>query len=72
MFKQDELTNDNSRARLADNLVQPLLRFDKLAPHVIGVLHGEGIGPEVVPVAIDLLRTIARFSKRDVQIYEAA
>lgn len=70
MLKQDELTNDDSRARLADNLVQPLPRFDKLAPHVIGVFHGEGIGPEVVPVAIDLLRTIARFSKRDVQIYE--
>ncbi len=31
---------------------------------------GEGIGSEIVPVAIDLLRTISRFSKRNVQLHE--
>jgi 3-isopropylmalate dehydrogenase len=42
--------------------------FDSAAEHHIGVFHGEGVGPEVVPVALDLLDMLADHSGRPVRI----
>jgi 3-isopropylmalate dehydrogenase len=39
--------------------------FDSADEHHIGVFHGEGVGPEVVPIALDLLGRLAdRFGRR--------
>lgn len=38
--------------------------FDPGRIHVIGALHGEGVGPEVVPVALGMLRILEANSSR--------
>jgi len=50
--------------RLIDNLSKPRTTVDASAPHTIGVLLGEGVGPEVVPVALKLLATLEQHSTR--------
>ena len=54
--------------RLSECLVQPMPAFDPAAEHHIGVFPGEGVGPEVVPVALDLLDLLARHSGRVMRI----
>src|SRR3954447_899708 len=44
--------------------------FDPAGTHLIGVLHGEGVGPEVVAVALDLLGILARHSSRRIELRE--
>lgn len=62
-------TNDvaelgNARPRLTAALNGGARRFDPSATHRIGVLMGEGVGPEVVPVALDLLDALRTCSDR--------
>lgn len=38
--------------------------FDQGRTHVVGVLPGEGVGPEIVPVALGLLGVLERHSRR--------
>lgn len=42
--------------------------FDTARPHVVGVLPGEGVGPEIVPIALDLLHTLREHSERTFDI----
>lgn len=42
--------------------------FDPARPHVIGVLRGEGIGPEVIDVTLDVLGILAGSSARRFEI----
>ena len=44
--------------------------FDVGTTHVIGVLRGEGVGPEVVAVALDLLDILARHTSRRILLRE--
>jgi 3-isopropylmalate dehydrogenase len=62
--KDREMTNP----RLSECLVQPMRSFDPAAEHHIGVFHGEGVGPEVVPIALDLLDLLAQHSGRRLRI----
>jgi 3-isopropylmalate dehydrogenase len=55
---------------LATNIGQAYGAFDPGNIHVIGVLPGEGVGPEVVPVALRLLSLLAAHSKRQFDISE--
>src|SRR5215210_6876898 len=54
--------------RLSECLVQPMRAFDPAAEHHIGVFSGEGVGPEVVPIALDLLDLLASSAGRSVSI----
>jgi 3-isopropylmalate dehydrogenase len=54
--------------RLTDSLVRPMAAFDPASTHHIGVFVGEGVGPEVVPVALDLLDRLAAKSGRRLSI----
>jgi len=56
------------RPRLTQFLDGPRTDPDITRPHVVGVLHGEGVGPEVVPVALRLLAMLERHSKRQFEI----
>ena len=38
--------------------------FDPARPHVIGVFHGEGVGVEVVPAALDVLAILGEHTDR--------
>ena len=62
--------DDNLHPKLSENLVSPAKKFDPSAKHVIGVLQGEGVGPEVVPVALDLLQILSSQSQRSIEISE--
>jgi 3-isopropylmalate dehydrogenase len=42
--------------------------FDPRQVHVVGVLQGEGVGPEVVPVALDLLAILQEHTARKFEI----
>lgn len=50
--------------RLSESLVRSMPAFDPAEEHHIGVFLGEGVGLEVVPVAIDLLNLLASWSSR--------
>lgn len=52
------------RPRLSDCIDGKRPSFDPTGPHVVGVLMGEGVGPEVVPVAMDLLDELRTHSAR--------
>ncbi len=56
------------RPRLTEHLNRPFPAFDAARPHVIGVLNGEGVGPEVVPVALDLLKILEAHSSRRMEL----
>ncbi len=45
-------------------------RFDPAGTHLIGVLRGEGVGPEVVAVALDLLGILAGHTSRRIELRE--
>lgn len=59
---------DAPGARLSECLVQPMRPFDPADEHLIGVFLGEGVGPEVVPVALDLLALLESRSQRRINI----
>lgn len=51
--------------RLSDSLLPQKNSRDLTRPNVVGVLTGEGIGPEVVAVALDVLNTLSEtYGKR--------
>ena len=50
--------------RLTAHLENPFGAFDSNRLHVVGVLPGEGVGPEVVPVALGCLAILERHSTR--------
>ena len=52
------------RPRLSETLGVPCARFDPAAVHHIGVFIGEGVGAEVVPVAMRLLDLLGANSDR--------
>ena len=52
------------RPRLSRFLNRPAGSFDPEQTHVVGVLTGEGVGPEVVSVALDLLKILESRSAR--------
>jgi 3-isopropylmalate dehydrogenase len=54
--------------RLAECLVEPMPAFDPAREHHIGVFLGEGVGPEVVPIAVELLELLGKHGKRSIQI----
>ncbi len=61
-------SEDELKPRLTDCLVEPMPAFDKSKEHHIGVFLGEGVGPEVVPVAMNLLDILAKRSTRTVTV----
>ncbi len=52
----------STRSKLKDNF------FDPSVTHTIGVLEGEGVGPEVVPVALDLLEVLQSHTARRFEV----
>jgi 3-isopropylmalate dehydrogenase len=65
-FIQDEVrrSGPGARPRLSCGLNGGARAFDPSELHRIGILHGEGVGPEVVPVALDCLEILAAHSRR--------
>ena len=65
------LTNDEPRRpRLTEALVVPCAAFDPGQVHHIGVFLGEGVGVEVVPVAMRMLGLLAGHSERKFELHE--
>ena len=58
------------RPRLSETLGVPCAAFDPARVHHIGVLLGEGVGAEVVPVAMRLLDMLADQSGRHFQFHQ--
>src|SRR6476620_11217186 len=54
--------------RLTDALVRPIAPFDPAQVHHVGVFTGEGVGPEVVPIAVRLLEQLAECGGRKLDI----
>jgi 3-isopropylmalate dehydrogenase len=63
-----DLTHVASAQRLADAVPAWPTDFDPKRSHVVGVLTGEGIGREVVPAALEVLRTLGRHTSRRFEI----
>jgi 3-isopropylmalate dehydrogenase len=62
--------NEPLEPRLAETLHVPCPGFDPAKVHHIGVFLGEGVGVEVVPVAIALLDVLSQASSRRFEIHE--
>lgn len=58
------------RPRLSETLAVPCAVFDPAAVHHVGVFLGEGVGVEVVPVAMRMLGLLAGHSDRKFQLHE--
>lgn len=58
------------RPRLSETLAVPCAAFDPAQVHHIGVFLGEGVGVEVVPVAMRMLGLLAGHSDRRFQLHE--
>ena len=58
------------RPRLSETLAVPCAAFDPGAVHHIGVFLGEGVGAEVVPVAMRMLDLLAAHSPRQFQLHQ--
>lgn len=56
--------------RLTETLHVPCPAFDPARVHHIGVFLGEGVGVEVVPVAVSLLEVLAKASSRRFELHE--
>ena len=54
--------------RLSDTLACPPAAFDPAEVHHVGVFTGEGVGAEVVPVALSLLDMLGEASGRRIEI----
>ncbi len=57
------------RPRLSESLAVPCAAFDPARVHHVGVCVGEGVGVEVVPVAMRLLGLLAGHSDRKFQLH---
>ncbi len=65
------LTNDEPlRPRLSETLSVPCAAFDPARVHHVGVFLGEGVGVEVVPVAMRMLGLLARHGNRKFELHE--
>jgi len=64
----DERHDMQPPRRLTQWLVRPMPAFDPAQTHHVGVFEGEGVGPEVVPIALDLLDRLAAASRRRLSI----
>ncbi|MEP7316625.1 MAG: isocitrate/isopropylmalate family dehydrogenase, partial [Sphingomicrobium sp.] len=64
------ITAEGHRARLTRTLEVPCPDVDKARPIEVGVFLGEGVGPEVVPVAIDLLEYLADHDGRTLKLHQ--
>lgn len=62
--------DESARPRLSETLGVPCAAFDPARVHHIGVLLGEGVGAEVVPVAMRLLDMLADQSGRQFQFHQ--
>ena len=60
----------NARPRLTSVLQTPFASFDHSRDHHIGVFVGEGIGEEVVPVAVRLLERLGEHFGRRLVLHE--
>ena len=58
------------RPRLAETLAVPCAAFDPARVHHVGVFLGEGVGAEVVPVAMRLLDLLGQHSERRFQLHQ--
>lgn len=58
------------RPRLSETLAVPCAAFDAATVHHIGVFLGEGVGAEVVPVAMRLLDLLAAHSERRFELHQ--
>ena len=56
--------------RLTSSVWREERRIDPEGIHVLGVLHGEGVGPEVVPVTLDLLSVLQKHTSRKFDVRE--
>ena len=63
-------SDEQMRARLTEELCVPCAAFDPRQIHHIGVFLGEGVGVEVVPVAMRMLGLLAGHSDRKFQLHE--
>lgn len=70
MLSQPIRLDEPLRPRLSETLGVPCARFDPAAVHHIGVFLGEGVGAEVVPVAMRLLDLLATHSDRSFELHE--
>lgn len=64
----DTFTPISSGRRLADSLSSNRTCFDPSSVHTIGVLHGEGVGPEIVPVALIMLDILRGHTNRRFEV----
>ena len=62
--------SERLRPRLAETLHVPCAPYDPARVHHVGIFLGEGVGPEVVPVATSLLQTLADASSRQFELHE--
>jgi 3-isopropylmalate dehydrogenase len=58
------------KPRLMETLHVPCPGYDPARVHHIGVFLGEGVGPEVVPVAMSLLDVLGQASSRRFELHE--
>lgn len=58
------------KPRLAETLHVPCPAFDSASVHHVGIFMGEGVGPEVVPVAAALLEVLAKAGPRRFELHE--
>ena len=56
--------------RLTESLHVPCPRHDPSRVHHVGIFLGEGVGPEVVPVAVQLLEVLADATSRRFELHE--
>ena len=59
-----ETARELLRPRLSSSMGSECREVDPARTHVIGILLGEGVGPEVVPVALDMLDVLREHTSR--------
>lgn len=58
------------KPRLVETLHVPCPAYDPASVHHVGIFMGEGVGPEVVPVAAALLEVLAKAGPRRFELHE--
>ena len=69
-FDQLGRVSEPVKPRLAEALHVPCAPYDPASVHHVGVFLGEGVGVEVVPVAISLLEVLAKATSRRFELHE--